>query len=323
MEKPTWLEVSLVVDGELVEAISDVLSRYTLNGIVIENLSLPTKDAASSGKVRVFGYLAVDDKLEERKQKLEESLWYLSRIQPLPEPEYRFSEEQDWSEAWKKHYKPVPIGKKLEIIPAWFEPISDDRISIKIEPGMAFGTGTHPTTQLCLHLIEVAFTGDYPTSFSAELRRKLDGIRQNPDSTIIDMGCGSGILSIAALLLGAKRAVGVDIDPGAIKSATENARLNNVLPQFDLGIGSVEEIKQGKFSIQKSDFVIVNILAKIIIQLFEDGLGDLLTDEGVMVLSGILESQLDDIQTAIKKQGLNLAEKCYQGDWLAICVTRK
>jgi len=321
MEKPTWLEVSLVVDGELAEAISEVMSRYTLNGIVIENLSLPTEDAASLGKVRVFGYLAVDDKLEERKQKLEESLWYLSRIQSLPKPEYRFSEEQDWSEAWKKHYKPVPIGKKLEIIPAWLEPTSDEKISIKIEPGMAFGTGTHPTTQLCLQLIEEVFTGNYPASFSTELQKKLEGIQQNPDLTLIDVGCGSGILSIAALLLGARHAVGVDIDPGAIKSATENAKLNNVLPQFELGIGSVEEIKQGKFSIQKSNFVTVNILAKIIIQLFEIGLGDLLTDEGVMVLSGILESQLDDIQTAIKKHGLHIAGKCYQRDWLAICVT--
>ena len=323
MTKPTWLEVSIIVNGELAEAVSDVISRFALNGTVIESLSPDVEHANFLDKVRVVGYLPADENLEKQKQELERALWYLGRIQPIPEPVYRFSEEKDWSEAWKKHYKPIPIGEKLEIVPAWIKPTSSERIPLKIEPGMAFGTGTHPTTQLCLGFIESVFTGSHIDNFPSNLQKKMTYIRDKHDLTIFDVGCGSGILSIAALLLGAQHTVSVDIDPTAIKSTQENAALNNVQDVIEVGIGSVTEILQGTFSTQKSDFIIVNILAKIILKLFDDGLAKLVTNDGIMLLSGILESQLGDIQNTIQDYNLQISGKCQIEDWLAICITHK
>lgn len=321
MTKPTWLEVSVTVNGELAEAVSEVISRFALNGTVIENLSADFEKKNILDKVRVVGYLPADKHLDKRKEELEKALWYLGRIQTIPEPVYRFSEEKDWSEAWKKHYKPIPIGRRLEIVPAWLEPTARTRIPLKIEPGMAFGTGTHPTTQLCLQFIETVFTGSDTEAFPKDLQKKMAYIRENPELTVFDIGCGSGILSIGALLLGAKHTISVDIDPAAIQSTRENAALNHVGNAMEVGIGSVTEIIRGDFSTTKSDFVIANILTKIILKLFDNGFADLLTDAGIMVLSGILETQLGDIEKTIKQYHLKIAGKCQIDDWIAVCIT--
>ena len=119
--------------------------------------------------------------------------------------------DQNWMEAWKQHYKPIPIGKRLMIVPAWLDSPEPNRVPIKIDPGMAFGTGTHPTTQLCLELIEKAMGN------GGWLMENRSPINQEP-LTVIDVGCGSGILSIAALKLGAKQALGVDIDLESVKT---------------------------------------------------------------------------------------------------------
>jgi ribosomal protein L11 methyltransferase len=172
---------------------------------------------------------------------------------------------------------------------------------------MAFGTGTHPTTQLCLEFIE-----DF---LSAKNEIKLN-------SKVIDIGCGSGILSIAALKLGARYALGVDIDADAIRASQENARTNRVSEQLELGIGSLNEVRSGKFSFKKAPLVLANILAPIIIQLFQEGLDELLSSDGVLVLSGILEEQVSDVQRAFEKQGLVLSEKRQIGDWVALAVRK-
>jgi ribosomal protein L11 methyltransferase len=228
--KATWLEVSLTVDGELAEAVAEVLSRFALNGVVIESTDVVYGEGdievQAEGPMRVYGYLPLDDQLEKTRNRLEQSLWYLGRIQPLPEPEFRAVQETDWSENWKRHYRPVSIGRRLVIVPEWLESPDENRLPIRINPGMAFGTGTHPTTQLCLGVIESLLTGSKMT----------DGSQWTlPDSGIpvqewdvIDVGCGSGILSIAAIKLGARHAVGVDIDPGAIATARVNAKANLV-----------------------------------------------------------------------------------------------
>ena len=155
-----WLEVSLTVNGELAESVADVFARFAPNGVMTEQgvKFLDDEDeGTATGPITVRAYLEVDDNLEETRQRLEESLFYLGMITPVPTPTYKQIADQNWMEAWKQNYKPILIGQRLLILPAWLESPDPKRIPIKIDPGMAFGTGTHPTTQLCLELMEKYF----------------------------------------------------------------------------------------------------------------------------------------------------------------------
>ena len=213
-------------------------------------------------------------------------------------------------EAWKQHYKPIPIGSRLMIIPAWLDSPEPDRIAIKIDPGMAFGTGTHPTTQLCLALMEKYFVG----------AKHASPVR------VIDVGCGSGILSIAALKLGAASALGVDIDSDSIRNSRENADVNGIGNELVLGQGSVSEIRTGKFAFKSAPLVLANILAPVIIRLFDAGLADLVEPDGMIILSGILREQGQSVVEAAQAKGLGMVEQRQMGDWVALSmssITRK
>lgn len=312
MSQASWLEISLTLDGELAEPVAELLARFIPDGVVIESTAVVNPPDETEGHIvgplRVFGYLPIDEQLESTRNQIEQGLWYLGRIQPLPTPQYRQIDQTNWAEAWKQHYKPIAIGKKLIIIPAWLDNPEPSRVAIRIDPGMAFGTGTHPTTQLCLELIE-------------EYLPKKSQLQ--PGIDVIDLGCGSGILSIAALKLGARRALGVDIDADAIRASQENARTNLVSENFELGIGSLEDLLSRKFPFQKAPIVLANILAPVIIRLFEEGLGELITPDGVLILSGILDEQANDVQAAFESQGLTLVEKRQIGDWVALAVQKE
>jgi ribosomal protein L11 methyltransferase len=314
MTDPAWVEVSLKVDGEMAEAVAEVLSRFAPNGIVTESTTIvPDEEGEGrpAGPVRVCGYLPADEHLEETRRRLEEALYFLSRIRPeapLPPAQYRPIEETNWVEAWKKNYNPIAIGKKLIIVPVWLESPSDQRIPIRIEPGMAFGTGTHPTTQLCLELME-------------------DLVR--PGEMVIDIGSGSGILSIAALKLGASHALGVDTDPITLPSARQNAANNDITTGLELGVGSVSDILAGSFSIRKAHLVVANILAPVLIRLLEDGLVDLVSPGGILIFSGILEEQWQgregdpSMQDALRKHDLQVSQILRRGDWVALAVVAR
>jgi ribosomal protein L11 methyltransferase len=311
-----WLEVSLTVDGELAEAVADVLARFAPNGVTTQQAVDFVNDEDEGtpvGPITVRAYLPADEKLEETRQKLEQSLFYLGMIQPLPAPVFTPVADQNWMEAWKERYKPIPIGKRLIIVPAWLESPDATRIPIKIDPGMAFGTGTHPTTQLCLDLIERWFDREQPTTdYGTPL------IHPSP-AAVIDVGCGSGILSIGALKLGAVFTLGVDIDEASVRASRENADANDIAPeQFVIGLGSVTEIREGKFPIRQAPLVLANILAPVIIRLFGMGLADLVEPGGVLVLSGILAEQAAAVQSAAEQRGLRFVEKQQLGDWVAI-----
>src|SRR5512140_3595482 len=246
-----WLEVSLTVNGELAEAVADVLARFAPNGVTTEQgvkFMHDEDEGTASGPILVRAYLPVDEQLEERRAKLEEALYYLGRIQPLPAAAFTPIADQNWMEAWKQHYRPIPIGRRLLILPAWLESADPQRIPIRIDPGMAFGTGTHPTTQLCLELLEEVFDGLHV------LPGQTTGMRA------IDIGCGSGILSIGALKLGALEALGVDIDPESITNSRANADTNGIADELVLGLGSVSEVLQGKFAWRSAGIVLANIL---------------------------------------------------------------
>ncbi len=308
----SWLEVSLTVDGELAEAVAEVLTRFIPNGVAIESTAIhasPEDEGYPIGPLRVCGYLPVDNQLEETRRKVEEALWYLGRISPLPEPQYRTVQEQDWAEAWKEHYHPIAVGQRLIIVPAWLESPDPARIPIRMDPGMAFGTGTHPTTQLCLELAEAILTSQLLGKTSSHF-------------TVIDVGCGSGILSVAAIKLGAGRALGVDIDSRAVEVSQENALLNGVSGQYTGGIGSVAEIKRGDFNLQQASLVFANILASIIVRLFDDGLAELVLPGGHLILSGILADQQESVLAAAQAHGMALQDQRQINDWVALNVKR-
>ena len=304
MDKTSWLEISLQVTPEQAEAVAEVLGRFTSEGVVVERLTDHSKNpiGTPAKKVRVFGYLFADSQLEEKKLRLEEALFYLGRIQPLPDPSYKLIHDQNWMAAWKDQYQPLKVGQRLAILPAWAENPYPNRTPIRINPGMAFGTGTHPTTQLCLELMET---------------------RVGPDTDVIDVGCGSGILSIAAILLGASQAYGTDISPAAVQSSLENAKLNNISNKVSFTRGSVGEIINGTFDIVDAPLVVVNILANIIMRLFDQDLGELISPGGELILSGILETQADEVLHHAKQSGFTLIEKREIDDWVALCVSKK
>jgi ribosomal protein L11 methyltransferase len=296
-----WVEISLTVSAEQAEAVAEVLNRTIPNGVVVEQKALqnnPDEAYRVESNARVFGYLLADASLEEKKKQLEVALWHLGQIQPLPAATYQPIHDEDW----KKHYQPILIGNKLVIIPAWIKKEFPGRLPIRINPGMAFGTGTHPSTQLCLQLLEEAL---------------------QPAQSVIDVGCGSGILSLAALKLGAGFVLGVDIDPAAVLSSVENAANNLIGSKMEIGLGSVAEIHTNQFRIKNAPVVVVNILASIITHLFEDGLADLVESGGKLILAGILEPQAQEVIKIADEKGLALEKTITSSDWTALLFKKQ
>ena len=203
---------------------------------------------------------------------------------------------EDWINNWKKYFKPIAVGKKLFIRPLWEEEYqADGRTVLHLEPGLAFGTGTHETTRLCLGMLE-----DY-------LR---------PGARVLDVGCGSGILSVAALLLGAQSAVGVDIDELAVKTALENARQNGVEDRFTALCGNLTDKVEGAY-----DLVLANIVADVIITLSKD-VENYLKKDAVYIMSGIVDTRLSDVKRALAAKFRILEERCEKG-WVALAAVLK
>lgn len=299
-----WLEVSLTVDGELAEAVADVIGRFTPQGVVMEQ-AVKYNDAEDAGTpygpIRVYGYIPMDSTTEQKRKHLEESLWHLSQIQPLPMLEYRTIPEQDWMTAWKQHYRPIPVGEKILILPPWLESTYPDRLVIKIDPSMAFGTGSHPTTQLSLALMEKYV---------------------QPGRPVIDVGCGSGILSIGAVKLGATSVLAVDIDSASVRATNENAAANDVDNLIFTALGSVAEILQGQYPLRQAPLVVANILAPVIVRLFNEDLARLIAPGGAIILSGILIEQSAEVEAEAESHGLKLLEHLTMGDWIALAFRK-
>lgn len=297
-----WIEVSLEVDGEAAEAVADLLARYGHQGVVIEQPGFPIEvwpdEIPPADRLIVRAYFPADARADAAQQQLREALWYMSRLYPMPEPTFTVVKDEDWAEAWKRHYHPLRLGRRLYIRPQWTaipDPRPDD-IVLVMDPGMAFGTGTHPTTQLCLIAIE----------------EHLDG---QPVADVLDLGCGSGILGIAALKLGAARVLALDTDELAVHATAQNAAYNEVGERLTVQQGSLEALHH---SARRFDLLLVNILAKVIIALCEEGLGDVVCAGGTAIFSGIIQDQADEVEAALRRAGLEPYRRCTQGDWVAI-----
>jgi ribosomal protein L11 methyltransferase len=303
-----WLEVSLTVNGETAEAVADVLTRFAPDGVALEatrvEQSPDSESAEAAGEVIVRAYLPAGEDLEQRQAQLEEALWHLGQLLPLPAPAYRAVAEADWAEDWKVNYKPVRIGRRLMIVPAWLNPpLEPDDVAIRLDPGMAFGTGTHPSTQLCLKAIE---------------RHLTLGAR------MVDLGTGSGILAIAAAKLGSGPVLALDIAPEAVRVTRENAAANGVADGIVVAQASLAELLRGDFGPEWSQtpLVVANILASIITPMLEQGLASVVAPGGLLVLSGILDTQAYRILAALETAGLTIAAQEQSEDWVAILARK-
>ena len=299
-----WLEVSIAVDGELAEAVADLFTRWAGTGIVIEATHSDEAQGAvaSPHGLTVRAYRLLDEDTSARMQWLEEGLWHLSQIVPLPEPSYRQVEEEDWSETWKAHFRPIPVGRKLLIVPSWLRPPLGDRLPLILDPGMAFGTGAHPSTRLCLLALEE---------------------RLVPGDTVIDLGCGSGILAIAAARLGARHVVALDNDPQAVRVAEENVAANRVGQRVSVRLGSMEDVARKETEPSREvEVVVANILAPILQEMLEIGLAGLVRRGGHLILSGILASQVESLLATASSQGMELVEEKAEEEWRALVLQR-
>ncbi|MDF1500246.1 MAG: 50S ribosomal protein L11 methyltransferase [Anaerolineales bacterium] len=293
-----WLEISICVDGELAEAVADVLGRHVHHGVATELIIDEENQARPSDQVMVRGYLPIDGSEEQLKDRIEHDLWHLRQIQHIPDPGYQLVEQQDWTEQWRQHYHPMPIGERLLLIPAWYQPPESSRKVLMLEPGMAFGTGTHPTSRLCLQALE-------------------EHIKRG--DRVYDIGCGSGILSIASLLLGAGEVIAIDSDPAAIQSTRENAELNQVADRITLISGSLDELlAENSEDPLSGEIIVANILTKVLISMLHGGLTRLLHPGSKLILSGILADQTGQILEATHAQGLDLLEVRGEKDWRAM-----
>ena len=300
----SWIEVLMRVDGESAEAIAEVLGRYGHQGVSLEQDGIPP-DAWDEDEVQtpqhliLRAYFPDDDQLEDTKTQLEAALGHMGLMYLMPAPRYRTLQETDWAEAWKAHYQPLRIGKSLLIRPRWID--VDERpgeIEIALDPGMAFGTGTHPTTQLCLEALEEVI---------------------EPGQDVLDLGCGSGILAIAAAKLGANKALALDTDSVAVAAARENAIENGVAQRVMVEQGSLETVLG---SARRFDLALVNILARVILEMTEQGLGEMLRPGGIGVFSGIIDTQAAEVEAGLRRAGLQPYRRRQSGDWVVIEAKR-
>ena len=287
-----WLEISVTSDNEGAEAVAEVLSRYAYRGVVIE----AGPEGWNAGPVVVRAYLPADDQLRANKRRIEEALCHLDRIRSVSVPSFRPVAEEDWVEAWKERLNVLRIGRHIVIRPSWREyaPEPGD-IVIQLDPGMAFGTGLHPTTQMCLVALE-------------ELTR--------PEAAVLDLGTGSGILAIAAAKLGAGHVLAVDRDPVAVKTARGNIMTNGVQGVVSVMEGSLEEVS-GNY-----DLVVVNILAKVIVEMMREGLATRLHSGGRLITAGIIADQESEVVAALERGGLTAIERQRREDWVRLVASR-
>ena len=315
-----WLEITVRTDPGTVEDVAAVLTAAGFSELLLEDqaefetfleenraywdyideklqaqlqglsrIKLYLEDTDTAGRERLEAVVA---ELKKKEQFRDLTL----SVEALP--------ETDWEESWKDNYPPQQIGEKLTVVPYWLtETYEDGRLPVILDPGLTFGTGAHPSTRMVLEAMEETV---------------------KPGAVCLDLGSGSGILSIAALRLGAQRAIGIDIDPKAEDIARENAAYNGYgSPEFTALTGNVLADKKLMAQLQESryDVVLVNIVADVIISL-APVLPRLLDENSVLLLSGILETRLEDVTDALKRAGLTVTRICAREEWRSVRAKR-
>lgn len=303
-----WLELSVEADIEAVEAVSEILGRFAPGGTSVEP-AFELVDEGLSARVDptrpaiVRAYLPARDAGagEVAVAAASEALGHLQAfgLRPIGELSTRLVHEADWAEAWKAHFPVLRVGRRLVIRPTWRRHQAEpEDIILALDPGMAFGTGLHPTTRLCLAGVE-RLAG----------RGALEGAR------VLDVGCGSGILAIAAAKLGAVEVIGVDTDPIAIEATGANARRNWVAGRVHARQGSIPS-GEAPFGV-----VLANLIASLLIELASP-LREELLPGGVLLASGIFVDREGDVRAALASAGLNVTDRAAEGDWVVLEARR-
>jgi ribosomal protein L11 methyltransferase len=326
----SWLELSVTIDQEAVESVSELFAQVGYNrGVAIEQPFIASPDGPeytidTTQPVEVRTYIPLDAHAEEARARIEHGLWALGLLRPVGSLKVRQLQEEDWANTWRAHYSIQRIGVRCVIVPSWltYTPQGDD-IVLKLDPGMAFGTGLHPTTRLCLLLLE-RYT------------------RANAHA--LDLGCGSGILAIAAAKLGAQPVLALDNDPIAVQATRENVRRNgleevittiegSIGPGAALGhwLGNDWATKQrrvtastGRVTFEPDaefDLIVANILADVHV-LLAPYLQRALKPHGLLLTSGIIANREADVAEVFVAAGLQPVEQLREGDWVALVHRR-
>jgi ribosomal protein L11 methyltransferase len=301
-----WLELSVSCDHEAVEPVTELFSRHGFNeGVVIEEPFTQDPDGDnmqidSSRPVTVRTFIPIADVSEAKLDDIRHALWALGRMRYVGDLTVTERAEEDWANAWKEHYYTHRIGRRVTVRPPWRddEPAPDpDQVVIVLDPGMAFGTGLHPSTRLCVIALE------------DELK---------PGDRVLDVGTGSGILAIAAAKLGAAHIDAVDVESVAVTSTRENAERNGVAGQISVEPGSVgpDQPFTGEY-----DLVLANIIARILIDLSED-LARAVAPGGTLVLSGIIGMREPAVRRAFDALGLEFVRQEQIEDWIVMIYRR-
>ncbi len=285
----SWIEIRVEVPSSLGEAISNFLIEQGSPGVIQE-------EAPGKRREWIVSYFLHDRSFPSVKKKLARYLSSLNQNFPV---RYRTIRDEKWAESWKQNFKPVHITPGLVVSPPWEKYAArEGEIVIEIDPGMAFGTGTHPSTQMCLQALEKF-------------------LRHSPGKlSILDVGTGSGILAIAAWKMGTKDVVGVDIDPVAIDCARKNAGANGVEGRIDLRVGSLSRLRK------KFDIVVANLLPQEILKLTRS-LAGRIGPEGLLIVSGILRSQKKEIAAAFADEGLKVWRSRELKGWACLIFRRE
>ncbi|GEK33298.1 50S ribosomal protein L11 methyltransferase [Kurthia sibirica] len=309
-----WSEFSIHTSNEAVDAISNILHEAGASGVVIEDSSdlvkareqefgeiyaLDPVDFPENGVI-VKAYLPINSFLGETVEDIKLAINNLATFDiELGANKVSTCEidEEDWSTSWKKYYHPVKISNRFTIVPTWenYQPVDSDELIIELDPGMAFGTGTHPTTVMSLQALEKHVT---------------------QDTNVIDVGTGSGVLAIGAALLGAKHVHALDLDEIAVRSAIENVELNKVSTKIDVVQGDLLDTVK-----EPAEVVVANILAEIIMT-FTDDAFTIVKPGGIYITSGIIEARKEDVKTSLEAAGFIIEEVMMMEDWVTIVSSK-
>lgn len=317
-----WLELSISSHREAVEALSELLSRYAPGGVALEE-PISLLDDGQEYRIQpdqpvvVRAYLPVDGTEEEARLRIQEGIWHLGQIGPqfVGTLSARYVDEEDWANAWKEHYHVLHVGQRVVIKPSWREYTPQPgEVVLELDPGMAFGTGLHPTTHMCLEQLE---------------RLVQPGMR------VLDVGTGSGILALTAAKLGAASVLALDVSTVAVEAAQANARANHLEDRVTVQLGTLlvapatvpasdfpEEAAAPAIAPDGSyDLVVANIIARVIAEL-APALVAALVPGGILIASGIIDERLPMAEDALRAAGVQDIQRVQEGDWFTLVGRR-